>query len=168
MPNTQLREFCEDTYRRLRRVCADIEAFLNSTTLAQLVEEAGGDREEYEEYFRLYLSDLRHLLVNCENACERLGIVLRRAKFNPEFAEETLYKVYHNCVDLFYYPKGEVYAEDGRYSYTGHDAILFRKPVPERLKRLTLSLSKTFEYLRDELQYYETDYVTKKRMRSTS
>ena len=122
--------------------------------------------DEYEPYYRNYLSDLRHLIVNSETAYERLGITLSRSKFNKEFAEENLYLVYHTCVNLFFYPKGEVYEEDGRNSYTGRDAILFHKQVIPELRKLTLDLSKTFEYLRDELQYYETDYVTMKKMRS--
>lgn len=165
MTETQLREICEESYNRLKKVCMELEKFLNQTSLPQLVQ-SSPDPEEYESYFRNYLSDFRHLLVNCENAYERLGITLRRAKFNKEFAEENLYLVYHTCVNLFFYPKGEVYEEDGRNSYTGRDAILFHKQVPPELKNLTLGLSKTFEFLRDELQYYETDYVTMKKMKS--
>lgn len=141
----------------------ELEKFLNSTTLAEIVK-TSPDPEEYEAYYRNYLSDFRHLLVNGENAYERLGICLRRATFNKEFAEEALYLVYHTCVNLFFYPKGEVYEEDGRNSYTGRDAIIFHKEVSPEIKSLTLALSKVFEYLRDELQYYETDYVTMKRM----
>jgi hypothetical protein len=163
MPETQLKEICEESYTRLKKVCIELEKFLNSTTLKQLVQ-TSSDPEQYESYYRDYLSDLRHLLVNCENAYEKLGICLRRARFNKEFAEEALYLVYHTCVNLFFYPKGEVYEEDGRNSYTGRDAIIFHKEVTPELKSLTLGMSKVFEYLRDELQYYETDYVTMKRM----
>ncbi|AMA72431.1 MULTISPECIES: DUF3907 family protein [Aneurinibacillus] len=166
MPETQLKEICEESYNRLKKVCMELEKFLNTTTLNQLVQ-ASSDPEQYESYYRDYLSDLRHLLVNCENAYEKLGICLRRARFNKEFAEEALYLVYHTCVNLFFYPKGEVYEEDGRNSYTGRDAIIFHKEVTPELKALTLGMSKVFEYLRDELQYYETDYVTMKRMSAT-
>ncbi|WP_029099255.1 DUF3907 family protein [Brevibacillus thermoruber] len=163
MAASHLKQLCEDTYTKLKKVSMELERFLNQVTLAGLVAQSG-DPEEYEAYYRDYLSDLRHLLVYCENAYERLGVALRRAKFNEEFAEEVLYQVYHSCVNNFYYPKGEVYDEDGRYSYTGHDAIIFRKEVTPELKQLTISLSKVFEQLRDDLQYYETDYITKKRM----
>ncbi|ERI10485.1 DUF3907 family protein [Aneurinibacillus aneurinilyticus] len=163
MPETQLKEICEESYNRLKKVCMELEKFLNTTTLNALVQ-TSSDPEQYEPYYRDYLSDFRHLLVNCENAYEKLGICLRRARFNKEFAEEALYTVYHTCVNMFFYPKGEVYEEDGRNSYTGRDAIIFHKEVTPSLKVLTLGLSKVFEYLRDELQYYETDYVTMKRM----
>ncbi|HBI04431.1 MAG TPA: DUF3907 domain-containing protein [Paenibacillaceae bacterium] len=167
MTETQLKEICEESYNRLKKVCMELEKFLNNTSLPQLVS-ASSQPEEYETYYKNYLSDLRHLLVNSENAFERLGITLRRAKFNKEFAEENLYLVYHTCINLFFYPKGEVYEEDGRNSYTGRDAIIFHKEVTPELKALTLGLSKQFEYLRDELQYYETDYVTMKKMKSVS
>ncbi|MFY0543541.1 DUF3907 family protein [Brevibacillus sp. H7] len=163
MSGTHLKQLCEDTYTKLKKVSMELERFLNQVTLSGLVEQSG-DPEEYEAYYRSYLSDFRHLLVYCENAYEKLGVALRRARFNEEFAEEVLYQVYHMCVNNFYYPKGEVYDEDGRYSYTGQDAILFRKEVTPELKQLTISLSKVFEQLRDDLQYYETDYITKKRM----
>ncbi|BAU27324.1 uncharacterized protein DUF3907 [Aneurinibacillus soli] len=163
MPETQLKEICEESYKRLKKVCMELEKFLNATTLASLIQNSP-DPEQYETYYRNYLSDLRHLLVNSENAYEKLGICLRRAQFNKEFAQEVLYLVYHTCVNMFFYPKGEVYEEDGRNSYTGRDAIIFHKEVTPELKSLTLGMSKVFEYLRDELQYYETDYVTMKRM----
>ncbi|MGC5325120.1 DUF3907 family protein [Brevibacillus sp. SYSU BS000544] len=165
MPGTHLKQLCDDTYTRLKKVSMELEKFLNQVTLAGLVAQSG-DPEEYELYYRNYLSDLRHLLVYSENAFEKLGVCLRRARFNEEFAEEVLYLVYHTCVNNFYYPKGEVYDEDGRYSYTGQDAIIFRKLVTPELRNLTLSLSKIFETMRDDLQYYETDYITKKRMQS--
>lgn len=165
MPEKQLKVLCEESYNRLKKVCMDVERFLNSTTLDQLVAQSG-DKEEYEHYYRDFLADLRHLLVNCENACEKLGISLRRAKFNKDFAEESLYQVYHTCINQFFYPKQEVYEEDGRHSYTGKDAIIFHKPVTPDLRRLVLSLSKVFEYLREELHYYETDYLTKKKMKT--
>lgn len=163
MSETHLRQLCEGTYNKLKRVSMELERFLNQVTLAGLIEQSG-DPEEYDAYYRAYLSDLRHLIVYSENAYEKLGVALRRARFNEDFAEEILYLVYHTCINSFFFPKGEVYEEDGRYSYTGQDAIIFRKQVTPELMKLTLSLSKVFEQMRDELQYYETDYITKKRM----
>lgn len=167
MSETHLKQLCEDTYNKLKKVSMEVERFLNQVTLSGLVEQSG-DPEEYAAYYRAYLSDLRHLLVYSENAYEKLGVGLRRARFNEEYAEEVLYQVYHNCINNFYYPKGEVYDEDGRYSYTRQDAIIFRKQVSPELKKLTLSLSRVFEQMRNELQYYETDYIAKKRMQPTN
>ncbi|QQE73034.1 DUF3907 family protein [Brevibacillus composti] len=163
MSVTHLKQLCEETYTKLKRVSMDLERFLNQVTLTGLIEKSG-DPEEYETYYRSYLSDLRHLLVYCENASERLGVALRRTKFDEEYAEEVLYQVYHTCITNFYYPKGEVYDEDGRQAYTNGDAIVFRKEVTPELKQLTLSLSKVFEQLREALYYYENDYIAKRRM----
>ncbi|WP_232699240.1 DUF3907 family protein [Brevibacillus daliensis] len=163
MSDAHLKQLCEDTFIRLKKVSIELERFLNKTTLSALVE-SSSDAQEYESYYSSYLSDLRRLLVYAENAYEKVGVCLRRARFNSEFAEDALYQVYQTCVINFYYPKGEVYDEDGRYSYTGQDCIIFRKDVTPELRELTLTLSRIFEPLRDDLQYYETDYITKKRM----
>ncbi|NGQ97090.1 DUF3907 family protein [Brevibacillus sp. SYP-B805] len=167
MSEKHLKQLCEETCTKLKRVSKELERFLNQVTLAGLVK-ASGDPEEYEAYYRAFLSDLRHLLVYSENAYEKLGVVLRRARFDEAFAEEVLYQVYHTCINSFFYPKGEVYDEDGRYAYEGKDAIHFRKPVTPELQKLTLSLYKEFEQMRDDLHYYETDYLTKKRMEPTA
>jgi hypothetical protein len=164
MPTFHLKETCEGTHTVLKKIAAQLETYLNEVTLQQLLQ-AASDADQQEGYFRGYLQDLRHLLVNCENTYEKIGITLRRAQFNEDFAEEGLYQAYHSCVNLFFYPRNESYEEDGRHSYTGRDAIIFKQEVNPELKKLTLTLSKMFEKLRDDLMYYETDYITKKRMR---
>ncbi|WP_202077206.1 DUF3907 family protein [Caldalkalibacillus salinus] len=163
MPDFHLKETCEWTHQRLKQIAAQLETYLNETTLNGLVE-TDENPEDVHEYYKGYLQDLRHLLVNCENAYEKLGICLRRAQFNRAFAEDALYQVYHSCVNLFFYPINESYEEDGRHSYTGRDAILFKREIDPKLKNVTLSLSKLFEELREDLMYYETDYVTTRRM----
>ncbi|HZG15610.1 MAG TPA: DUF3907 family protein [Candidatus Bathyarchaeia archaeon] len=162
MSETHLKQLCEETYNKLKKVSMEVERFLNQVTLAQLVEQSG-DPEEYADYYRAFLSDLRHLLVYSEIAYEKLGAALRRARFDEMLAEELLYQVYHSCINSFYYPRGEGYDEDGRRSYTGEETIFFRKQVTADLAKLVLSLSKVFEQLRDDLHYYETDYLAKKR-----
>jgi hypothetical protein len=141
-----------------------LEDYLNGVTLSSLLQ-AENEIRDAEEYYKGYLQDLRHLLVNCENGFEKLGVCLRRAQFNEKFAEEALYQSFHQCVNLFFYPKNESYEEDGRHSYTGRDAIIFKNEIDPELKELTLSLSKGFEELREDLLYYETDYMTTKVMR---
>lgn len=151
------------THARLKKIAAQVEDYLNGVTIKSLTR-SNSDPEELLDYYQGYLQDLRHLLVNCENAYEKLGICLRRAQFNTSFAEEALYQTYHTCVNQFFYPKNESYEEDGRHSYTGRDAIIFKRDTDSELKTLTLNLSKVFEQLRDDLLYYETDYMTKKSM----
>ncbi|MBP1932853.1 DUF3907 family protein [Ammoniphilus resinae] len=167
MPEIQHRQLCEESFRLLKEAALDIERFLNSTTLDALVVKSENP-EQYQPYYRSYLSDLRFLLVHCEKVYENLGMCLRRAQFHEEMANEVLYQLYHTCVNNFYYPRGEVYEEDGRHSYTGSNAIVFRQEVVPELKELTLSLARTFEYLRDELQFYEADYITMKRAQEKS
>ncbi|WP_025028510.1 DUF3907 family protein [Caldalkalibacillus mannanilyticus] len=165
MPRFQLKETCERTHTLLKKISAQIEQYLNQVTLQSLMDQNSDADDKVEEYYKGYLQDLRHLLVNCENTFEKIGVALRRAQFNTEFAEESLYQAYHSCVNQFFYPQNESYEEDGRHSYTGRDAIIFKYETNPDLKKLTLDLSKVFEELRDDLMYYETDYVTKKRMK---
>jgi hypothetical protein len=151
----------ESTRDKLKNAVDKMEAFLNTHSLVQLAIE--GD-EETNEFYRGYLSDTRHLIVFCEVSYEKLGVSLRRSTFNVEYAEKVLYDAYHSCVNSFFYPKNECYSEDGRYAYTGQDAIRFRKKPTRDVRDLTIELSKIFEEIREELAYYETDYITQKRM----
>jgi hypothetical protein len=156
-----VKNLCETTRTKLKEATAKLELFLNHYSLNELVVE---NDLALEEFYQGYLSDLRHLLVFSEVAYEKLGISLRRPNFNMEYAEKILYDVYHNAVNNFFYPKNECYSEDGRYAYTGQDAIRFRKKPTREVRDITLELSKIFEELRDELSYYETDYITQRRM----
>lgn len=156
-----VKNLCETTRTKLSEAIAKMEAFLNDRSLQQLNTD---NDEAMDEFYKGYLSDTRHLLVFSEVSYEKLGVALRRPNFNVEYAEKVLYEVYHNCVNKFFYPKNECYSEDGRYAYTGQDAIRFRKKPSREVRDLTIELSKIFETLRDELAYYETDYITQKRM----
>ncbi|TBL78110.1 YpuI family protein [Paenibacillus thalictri] len=156
-----VKNVCETTRAKLAEATQKMETFLNQHSLPLLNVENDG---AMEEFYRAYLQDTRHLLVFSEVAYEKLGVALRRPTFNTEYAEKVLYEVYHSCVNNFFYPKNECYSEDGRYAYTGQDAIRFRKKPSRDVRNLTVELSKIFEDLREELSYYETDYITQKRM----
>lgn len=162
MPSTNVKALTETSREKLKEAISQLEPFLNTHSLAGL---SGEDGEEGAElFYKGLLSDLRHLLVFSEVAVEKLGVLLRRPNFDTEQGERVLYEVYHQCVNAFFYPKNECYSEDGRYAYTGQDAIRFRyKPV--RVSRdIVLGISKIYEELRDELSYYESDYMTQRRM----
>lgn len=161
MVTYQVKSLSDTTRTKLKEAIAKMELFLNEYGLPQLVLEHD---PAMEEFYRGYLSDARHLLVFSEVAYEKLGIALRRPQFNEEYAEKVLYEVYHSCVNNFFYPKNECYSEDGRYAYTGQDAIRFRKKPTRVVRDLTIELSKIFEELREDLTYYETDYITQRRM----
>lgn len=161
MATYQVKNVCETTRTKLKEAIAKLELFLNNHALTQLNDE---NDPEMEEFYRGYLTDMRYLLVFCEVVYEKLGVSLRRPTFNDEYAEKVLYDAYHNCVNGFFYPKNECYSEDGRYAYTGQDAIRFRKKPTRIVRDLTIELSKIFEEMREDLAYYETDYITQRRM----
>ncbi|MGE6227485.1 YpuI family protein [Paenibacillus chitinolyticus] len=161
MAMDNVKKACETTRKQLKEAADRIESFLNTYSLPQLNAESD---PEMEDFYRGYLQDTRHLLVFCEVAYEKLGVSLRRPTFNVDFTEKVLYEVYHNCISPFFYPKNECYSEDGRYAYTGQDAIRFRKKPNREVRDLTIELSKIFEELREELSYYENDYITQRRM----
>ncbi|MDQ1912951.1 YpuI family protein [Paenibacillus sp. GD4] len=156
-----VKNLCDSTRTKLSEAIGKMEAFLNNQSLQQLNAE---NDSAMDEFYKGYLSDTRHLLVFSEVSYEKLGVALRRPNFNNDYAEKALYEVYHSCVNNFFYPKNECYSEDGRYAYTGQDAIRFRKKPSRPVRDLTIELSKIFETLREDLSYYETDYITQKRM----
>ncbi|GKU79696.1 YpuI family protein [Paenibacillus sp. L3-i20] len=162
MPSTNVKALTETTREKLKGAIAQVEPFLNNYALSQLTGEDGGEGAEL--FYKGLLSDLRHLLVYSEVTNEKLGVLLRRPNFDTDSGERVLYEVYHHCVNAFFYPKNECYSEDGRYAYTGQDAIRFRyKPIREA-RNVVLSISKIYEELRDDLSYYESDYMTQRRM----
>jgi hypothetical protein len=156
-----VQQICGSTQEKLKESIECMELFLNQHSLPQLLHEEDLDMEEF---YRGYLHDIRHLLVFSEVSYEKLGICLRRPAFHVDFSEKVLYETYHSCINAFFYPKNECYSEDGRYAYTGEDAIRFRKKPLRVVRDLTIALSEIFEQLREDLAYYETDYVTQKRM----
>ncbi|QHT60312.1 DUF3907 family protein [Paenibacillus lycopersici] len=162
MPSTNVKAISESTRDKLKLAISQLESFLNEYSLPQLTAEDQGN--DAELFYKGLLSDLRHMLVFSEVAYEKLGVALRRPNFDTDFAERALYEVYHQCVNAFFYPKNECYSEDGRYAYTGQDAIRFRKKPVRASRDIVLSVSKVFEELRDDLSYYESDYMTQRRM----
>ena len=162
MPFDNVRHLTESTRARLKEAIDRLEPFLNGYTLRDL---AGEDAPpETVAFYKGLLSDLRHLLVFSEVIYEKLGVALRRANFDADFAERALYEAYHQCVNAYFYPKHEGYSEDGRYAYTGQDAIRFRiKPV-RPARDMVLGITKIFEDLREDLAYYESEYLIRRRM----
>jgi len=163
MPATRIKGLAESSREKLKTAIAQIEQFLNANALPELVQD---DNEESRIFYSGLLSDMRHLLVFSEVAYEKLGAVLRRPNFDIELAERALYEVYHNGVNSFFYPKNECYSEDGRYAYTGQDAIRFRMKPVRAARDVVMNVSRIYEELRDDLSYYESDYLTQRRMQS--
>jgi len=163
MPAVNIKALAESSREKLKSAIEPIEHFLNHNSLEQLVQ---NDDSDSSSFYSGFLSDLRHLLVFSEVAYEKLGAVLRRPNFDNELAERALYDVYHNGVNSFFYPKNECYSEDGRYAYTGQDAIRFRMKPVRHARDMILNISRVYEELRDDLSYYESDYLTHRRMQS--
>lgn len=132
--------------------------YLNSTTLdGLLAEDSTGDTE----YYKVVLSSLRRLYVFCEEGLDACNVILKGEKFRKAAAEKTLYWIYHQCIQEFYSPRHDKWYEDSRSAYTGKNAIKFTSTVPASLRTLMASLEKGFQELREELEFYETDYRTK-------
>jgi len=64
-------------------------------------------------------------------------------------------------IEEFFSPKNDAWFEDSRSAYTGRNSIIFYKSVPDNLQQLVKGLEGDFQRIREELQYYETDYRTK-------
>lgn len=165
MPASNIKGLAESSREKLKAAIEQIEPFLNHNTLNQLAE---NEEPNSVSFYSGLLSDMRHLLVFSEVTYEKLGALLRRPNFDNELAERALYEVYHNGVNSFFYPKNECYSEDGRYAYTGQDAIRFRMKPVRAARDVVLNISRIYEELRDDLSYYESDYLTQRRMHSNS
>ncbi|MFD2116100.1 DUF3907 family protein [Paenibacillus yanchengensis] len=162
MLSANIRAITELTQKHLQSVVTIVEPFLNETNLSMLT--AHDSSEQAVVYYKGILSDLRHLLVFTEVNLEKIWLILHRQQVKDEQANKVLYEVYHQVVNLFFYPTHESYTEDGRYAYSGQDAIRFRYKPDKQVRQRILHLAKLFEELRDELAYYESDYLSERRM----
>ncbi|MBM7661169.1 hypothetical protein JOC85_001941 [Bacillus mesophilus] len=135
-----------------------VSNYLNEATITTLKNEGS---EEQEEYYKQLLSGLRRLVVFCEEGLDTCHIVLNTNPFRKPAAEKTLYKIYHQCIEEFFSPKNDVWYENSRSAYTGKNAIKFTNETPASIQTLFSKLEGPFQKIREELEYYETDYRTK-------
>ncbi|MDX8364786.1 YpuI family protein [Cytobacillus sp. IB215665] len=141
----------------LSKTVNTLTTYLNGITIHTLLQET----PENQVYFEDILSEIRRLVVYCEEGLEACRIVLSNVPFRKAAAEKTLYKIYHQCIEEFFSPKKDLWYEDSRSAYTGNNSIRFREVPPSSIKQLLASLEKGFQTIREELEYYETDYHTK-------
>ncbi|ANB61916.1 DUF3907 family protein [Anoxybacteroides amylolyticum] len=147
----QVETFLQHTVRAMTN-------YLNETTLTGLLaEQEDGDKAYYEQL----LLNLRRLVVYCEEGLEACRVVLKDEPFRKAAAEKALYRIYHSCIAEFFAPKNDAWYEDSRSAYTGRNSIKFRQTPPPSLKALLSSLERSFQAMREELEFYETDYRTK-------
>lgn len=146
-----------DVTKHLFQTVHQLENFLNETTLDSLV----NGNNLMIDYYKRVLSQCRKLLVYSEEGLEATQIIQKASPFPKSVAEKTLYKIYHQCIEEFFSPKSDVWYEDSRAAYTGKNAICFRNEVSPSIEQLFHRIEGSFQHLREELEYYETDYKTK-------
>jgi hypothetical protein len=157
MGNTLVNSQLKDVKAFLSKVINTVEDFLNETSLSQLKL----DHEEERSYTKVIFAHLRKLVVYSEEGLDACSIILQSEPFQKAAAEKTLYKIYHQCIEEFFAPKNDAWYEDSRSAYTGRNSIKFYRNVPESVEQLIKSLEGDFQRIREELEYYETDYRTK-------
>lgn len=157
MGNMIVKSQLEDVRDFLGNTVDKLEQFLNETTYSKLQQEKSGD----ESYYKGLLSSIRRLLVYCEEGLEACQIVLKNEVFHKAAAEKTLYRIYHQCIEEYFAPKSDRWYEDSRSAYTGKNSIKFHTEVPESITSVLKDLEAGFQTVREELEFYETDYRTK-------
>lgn len=157
LANTLVQTQIIDVKKFLEYTIVEFETFLNKTTLSGLVKEKEGD----SNYYKLILSNLRKLLVFCEEGLDACRVIVKNEPFAKAAAEKTLYRIYHQCIEEFFAPKSDAWFEDSRSAYTGKNSIKFRQDTPDSIKLIFSNLESTFQEIREELEYYVTDYQTK-------
>jgi hypothetical protein len=157
MGNTMVKSQTEQVKKFLEFTVQQLNQFLNQTTLSSLLAEQEGDTSFYEGL----LSNVRRIAVFCEDGLDACRVILGTEPFNKAAAEKTLYSIYHHCIEEFFSPKSDLWYEDSRSAYTGRNSIKFRQTPPPSIKTLLCSLESKFQLIREELEYFETDYRTK-------
>ncbi|MCH6268367.1 MULTISPECIES: YpuI family protein [Neobacillus] len=157
MGNSLVHSQLHDVKNFLAKTITAIGDFLNETTISQLQVE----NEEEVNYHKLIFSTLRKLAVYSEEGFEACTVILQGDPFQKAAAEKTLYKIYHQCIEEFFSPKNDAWFENSRSAYTGKNSIKFYRTAAEQIQQLVKSLEGEFQRIREELEYYETDYRTK-------
>jgi hypothetical protein len=157
MANTVVKSQIELVEQKLGLTVKVLNDYLNHVTISRLSEEMQGEANDYA----LLLSNLRRLAVFCEEGLDACRVIYGTEPFRKAAAERALYRIYHQCIEEFYTPKHDLWYEDSRSAYTGRNAIKYRTAAPPSIERLLSSMESDFQLMREELQFYETDYVTK-------
>ncbi|AOM82755.1 DUF3907 family protein [Salisediminibacterium beveridgei] len=158
MGNELVKEQLVSTVELLKKTSDDIRFFLNEESIHSIL---GNMEEAKQEDVELILDQLRRLLVYFDEGRESGQLLLTSEKFRKNAAEKTLFWVFHQCVEEFFQPHYDVWYEDSRAAYTGKNAIRFRSEVSDNLKNLIRSIEGPLQEIREDLDYYETDFRTK-------
>lgn len=155
--NMMVKSQLEEVLVFLRSSAEPLEDFLNSATLDRLLQEKAGNPSYYKEI----LSSFRRLLVHCEENVDACQIILKNELFRQAAAEKVLYRIYHQCIEEYFSPKNDSWYEDSRAAYTGKNAIKFSSEVPDSIIIVLKKIESGFQTMRNELEFYETDYRNK-------
>ncbi|MCR6096578.1 DUF3907 family protein [Salipaludibacillus agaradhaerens] len=161
MGNDLVKQQLELTTAQIEKASKKLREYLNEATLSKLMEDQSTSKED----FQLILDQFRRLLVFFDEGLKSGNVLLRSENFRKGAAEKTLYWIFHQCVEEFFQPHYDVWYEDSRAAYTGRNAIRFRTEVPQEIKDLTCEIEGPLQEVREELEYYETDYRTKIKQR---
>lgn len=164
MGNDLVRQQLQVTMGNMKDVSKEIRTFLNEIRLEDLVK---ANPTTSTQDFELILDQFRRLLVFFEEGRESGNLLLRSENFRKGAAEKTLYWIFHQCIEEFFQPHYDVWYEDSRAAYTGKNAIRFRNEVPEKVKQIVQNIEGPLQTVREELEYYETDYRTKIKQRES-
>ncbi|KMJ59808.1 hypothetical protein AB685_02800 [Bacillus sp. LL01] len=157
MANTIVKSQTEQVESFLGNTVHQLNSFLNEATLTTLVAESSTK----QEYVELLLLNTRRLSVFCDEGLNACQVILKSEPFRKSAAEKVLYNIYHQCIEEFFAPRNDAWYEDSRSAYTGKNSIQFHEAPPESLKVVIRGLESEFQAVREELEYYETDYRTK-------
>ena len=136
MANTLVQTQIIDVKKFLEYTIVEFETFLNKTTLSGLVKEKEGD----SDYYKIILSNLRKLLVFCEEGLDACRVIVKNEPFAKAAAEKILHRIYHRCIEEFFAPKSDAWFEDSRSAYTGKNSIKFRQDTPDSIKLIFSNL----------------------------
>ncbi|QFT89460.1 hypothetical protein FIU87_12445 [Bacillus sp. THAF10] len=157
MANTIVKSQTEQVESFLGTTVNQLNQFLNETTLSSLMEGSSCKKD----YVELLLLNIRRLTVFCDEGLNACQVILKGEPFRKSAAEKVLYTIYHQCIEEFFAPRNDAWYEDSRSAYTGKNSIQFHHAPPESLKTIIRGLEGEFQAIREELEYYETDYRTK-------
>lgn len=158
MSNSMVENQTEQVTVFLKEVITIMTDYVNYHTLLALVEESeDGDLN----YCAGLLASLRRLLVFCEEGLDACLVLKHGQPFRKSAAERTLYKIYHQVIAEFFSPKNDHWYENSRSAYTGKNSIAFQQNPPHSVEEVMKQLEGKFQEIREELEYYETDYHTK-------
>ncbi|PRS67095.1 DUF3907 domain-containing protein [Bacillus pumilus] len=133
----------------LSKVATEMNGFLNEATLSSMKRL----NPEAEAYYCDIMNTLRKLAVYSEDAAAICRKISQQQTFPQQAAQQTLHRIYHQCIEEFFTPKKDTWYEDSRSAYTGKSSIVFHHEVSAEIKRLFSSLEKDFLAMREELEY---------------